>query len=117
MARPDVRTLEGFSELVRDAMDGLPEWLAPYLAELSIQVDEVGPSGEEDLYGVFDGASLEVDGYAELPPVITVFRRALVEDFGDDPPELERQVQITVAHELAHLFGFSEAQLDALGYG
>ncbi len=117
MAGPDVATLEGFAELVRDAMDALPEWLAPYLAELSIQVDEVGPLGEEDLYGVFDGSSLEVDGVAELPPVITVYRRALVEDFGDDRRELERQVQITVAHELAHLFGFSEAQLDVLGYG
>jgi predicted Zn-dependent protease with MMP-like domain len=116
MARRDIATVEGFSELVRDAVDALPEWLAPYLAELSIQVDEAGPAGEEDLYGVFDGAPLEVDGYGELPPVITIYRRALVEDFGDDEAELERQVQITVAHELAHLFGFSEAQLEALGY-
>lgn len=117
MREPDIETLEGFSDLVRDAMDALPEWLAPYLARLSIQVDEVGTAGEEDLYGLFDGPDLSVDGIAELPPVITIYRRALVSDFGDDHSELVRQVQITVAHELAHLFGFSEAQLDALGYG
>jgi len=30
---------------------------------------------------------------------------------------LRREVQITVAHELAHLFGFGEERLDELGYG
>ena len=49
--------------------------------------------------------------------MITLFRVPLVEDFGDDLDELRREVQITVAHELAHLFGFDEKRIDELGYG
>ena len=108
---PDV-----FEGLVRDALDSLPAWLAPYLARISVQIDERPPAGEEDTYALFDGPALGDDPVGRLPPVITLFRRPLVEDFGHDPAELRREVQITVAHELAHLFGFDERQLDELGY-
>jgi predicted Zn-dependent protease with MMP-like domain len=106
-----------FEELVRDALDALPGWLAPYLARISVQIDERPPQGYEDTYALFDGPELGDDPVGQLPPVITLFRRPLIEDFGADPDELRREVQITVAHELAHLFGFGEERLDELGYG
>jgi predicted Zn-dependent protease with MMP-like domain len=105
-----------FELLVRDALDALPDWLAPYLARISVQVDERPPRGYEDTYALFDGPALGDDPVGQLPPVITLFRRPLVEDFGHDPDELRHEVQITVAHELAHLFGFGEDRLDELGY-
>jgi len=108
---------EAFERLVQEALDALPAWLAPYLARISVQIDERPPRGEEDTYALFDGPALGDDPVGHLPPVITLFRRPLVEDFGDDPAELRREVQITVAHELAHLFGFGEDRLDELGYG
>jgi len=40
---------------VRDALDALPAWLAPYLARLSVQIDERPPPGEENAYALFDG--------------------------------------------------------------
>ncbi len=106
-----------FEELVRDALDALPGWLAPYLARISVQIDERPPRGYEDTYALFDGPALGDDPVGQLPPVITLFRRPLEEDFGDDPAELRREVQITVAHELAHLFGFGEERISELGYG
>ena len=109
---PDV-----FENLVRDALDSLPGWLAPYLARISVQIDERPPRGEEDTYALFDGPALGDDPVGQLPPVITLFRLPLVDDFGHDPALLRREVQITVAHELAHLFGFGEERLDELGYG
>jgi predicted Zn-dependent protease with MMP-like domain len=105
-----------FETLVRDALDAFPDWLAPYLARVSVQIEERPPRGEEDTYALFDGPALGDDPVGQLPPVITLFRRPLVEDFADDPEELRREVQITVAHELAHLFGFGEERLDELGY-
>ena len=104
-------------QLVRDALDDFPDWLAPYLARISVQIEERPPRGEGDVYALFDGPALGDDPVGQLPPVITLFRRPLVEDFGHDPAELRREVQITVAHELAHLFGFGEERLDELGYG
>ena len=105
-----------FEQLVADAMDALPGWLAPYLDGVAIQVADAPPAGDRDLYGLYEGIPLGEDPTGALPPVITVFRRPLVEDFGDDAEELRREVQITVAHELAHHFGFDERRLDELGY-
>ncbi len=114
---PGVSSPEAFESLVRDALDSLPGWLAPYLARISVQIDERPPPGEGDVYAFFDGPALGDDPVGQLPPVITLFRRPLVDDFGHDPAVLRREVQITVAHELAHLFGFGEERLDELGYG
>jgi predicted Zn-dependent protease with MMP-like domain len=106
-----------FEQLVADALDALPQWLAPYLAEIAVVVEDEPPPGEDDLYGLYEGPELGDDPTGQPPGVITLFRRPLVEDFGDDPRALRREIAITVAHELAHRFGFDEAALDDLGYG
>ena len=46
---------------------------------------------------------------------MVIYRRPLLEAF-PDPAELERQIRITVLHELAHYFGIDEDRLDELGY-
>jgi predicted Zn-dependent protease with MMP-like domain len=51
-----------------------------------------------------------------LPARISIYRQPLLEDFGDDPAALEREIRITVLHELAHYFGIDEDRLDELGY-
>ena len=51
-----------------------------------------------------------------MPAKVSIYRRPLVEDFGDDPAELEHEIRVTVLHELAHYFGFDEDRLDELGY-
>ncbi len=56
------------------------------------------------------------DWAGELPDRIRIFRRPLVEEFGDDPAVLEDEIRITVLHELAHYFGIDEDRLDELGY-
>ena len=50
-----------------------------------------------------------------LPAKITIFRLPLEESFSD-PRELEREIRITVLHELAHYFGIDEGRLEELGY-
>jgi predicted Zn-dependent protease with MMP-like domain len=64
---------------------------------------------EPNLLGLFEEAPY-------LPAKVTIYRRPLEEDFGDDPEELEQEIRITVLHELAHYFGIDEARLDELGY-
>ncbi len=64
---------------------------------------------EPDLYGLFREEPW-------LPAKISIYRRPLVEDFGDDPAELEHEIRVTVLHELAHYFGIDEDRLDELGY-
>ena len=55
------------------------------------------------------------DRRASLPDRITIFRLPLEEEFAD-PEELEREIRITVLHELGHYFGLDEDRLAELGY-
>jgi predicted Zn-dependent protease with MMP-like domain len=73
---------------------------------------------ERGLYGLYEGVPLTERGIdAPLEPDrITIFRHTLEQDFRD-PAELEREISITVLHELAHYFGIDEERLDDLGYG
>jgi len=98
-----------FEEHVRAALDSLPPELARGLENVAVVVEDRNPD-EPDLYGLFDEPPY-------LPARITIYRRPLLEDFGDDPAELEREIRITVLHELAHYFGIDESRLDELGYG
>jgi hypothetical protein len=55
------------------------------------------------------------DWAGAIPDRIRIFRLPLVESF-PDPAELEREIRITVLHELAHYFGLDEDRLDELGF-
>ena len=97
-----------FEDHVRAALDSLPPELARGLENVAVVVEEQNPE-EPDLYGLFDEPPY-------LPARIAIYRRQLVEDFGDDPAALEHEIRVTVLHELAHYFGIDEDRLDELGY-
>jgi predicted Zn-dependent protease with MMP-like domain len=97
-----------FEEHVRAALDMLPPELAAGLENVAVVVEEQNAE-EPDLYGLFDEQPY-------MPAKISIYRRPLVEDFGDDPARLQEEIRITVLHELAHYFGIDEERLDELGY-
>ena len=97
-----------FEDHVRAALDSLPPELARKLENVAVVVEEQNAE-EPDIYGLFDEPEY-------LPARISIYRRPLVEDFGDDPVALEREIRVTVLHELAHYFGIDEDRLDELGY-
>ena len=75
--------------------------------------DDPGPEdehpGDPDLYGLWEA-------HDYLPDKITIFRGPLLRSF-PDPADLEREIRVTVLHELAHYFGIDEERLEELGYG
>jgi predicted Zn-dependent protease with MMP-like domain len=97
-----------FEEHVRRALDSLPAELQARLENLAVVVDEADPD-DPDLFGLWES-------HPYLPDKITIFRRPLQKAF-PDPADLEREIRVTVLHELAHYFGIDEARLDELGYG
>jgi predicted Zn-dependent protease with MMP-like domain len=97
-----------FEEHVRRALDSLPPDVARALKNVAVVVEDENPD-DPDLLGLF-----EEEPY--LPAKVTIYRLPLVESF-PEPQELEREIRITVLHELAHYFGIDEARLDELGYG
>jgi predicted Zn-dependent protease with MMP-like domain len=105
-----------FDDAVRHALDSLPAEFARALENVAVVVRDEDPD-DPDLYGVYEGVPLpeRSGGPPAEPDTITIFRRPLVESF-DDPDELEREIRITVLHELAHYFGLDESRLGELGY-
>jgi predicted Zn-dependent protease with MMP-like domain len=99
----------GFDERVRAALESLPPDLAAKLENVAVVVEDENVA-DPDLLGLFETAPY-------MPQKVTVYRRPLEEDFGHDRKELERQIRITVLHELAHYFGLDEERLAELGYG
>ena len=97
-----------FEEHVRRALDSLPPELARRLENVAVVVEDENPD-DPDLLGLFEELPY-------MPAKVTIYRLPLVESF-PEPEELEREIRITVLHELAHYFGIDEERLDELGYG
>jgi predicted Zn-dependent protease with MMP-like domain len=101
--------MDPFETHVRRALDSLPPRVAAKLENVAVVVEEENPD-DPDLFGLFEQPEW-------LPARISVYRRPLQEEFGDDAAVLEEEIRITVLHELAHYFGIDEGRLDELGYG
>ena len=103
---------EDFEELVRDALDDLPELLRVLVENHNVAVVISDGGRRAGAYGLYHGDGATRD---EVPDRIVVYRDTLRRDFGHDPDLLREQVTITVRHELAHHIGFDELGVRDLG--
>jgi predicted Zn-dependent protease with MMP-like domain len=101
---------DDFEELVRDALDELPDLLQNALAHVAVVISDGGRRA--GAYGLYQGggAHRHADGDR-----IVIFRDTLRRDFGADPDLLHEQVVRVVRHELAHHVGFDEMGVGELG--
>jgi predicted Zn-dependent protease with MMP-like domain len=96
-----------FEAHVRRALDSLPPEVARWLENVAVVVEDENPD-DPDLLGLFQEQPY-------MPAKVTIYRLPLEESF-PDARELEREIRITVLHELAHYFGIEEGRLEELGY-
>jgi predicted Zn-dependent protease with MMP-like domain len=98
-----------FEELVRDALDDLPDLLRNALTHVAVVISDGGR--RHSAYGLYqgDGATRE-----DAHDRIVIFRDTLRRDFGHDGDLLRDQVTRTVRHELAHHVGFDELGVSRL---
>jgi predicted Zn-dependent protease with MMP-like domain len=102
---------EDFAELVRDALDDLPDLLRVALERnVAVVISDGGRRARA--YGLYHGDGAHRD---DVPDRIVIYRDTLRRDFGHDPELLRTQVTITVRHELAHHIGFDELGVRDLG--
>ncbi len=106
----DPRNPADFEELVRQALDDLPDLLLRSLDHVAVVISDKGR--RHRAYGVYQGDTAARDDY---PDRIVIFRDTLLRDFGHDPDELRAQVTRTVRHELAHHLGADELGVRELG--
>jgi predicted Zn-dependent protease with MMP-like domain len=100
---------EDFEELVRDALDDLPDLLRNALRHVAVVISDGGRRA--GAYGLYQGDTAVRDNTHDR---IVVFRDTLRRDFGHDPDLLRDQVTRTVRHELAHHVGFDELGVSRL---
>jgi predicted Zn-dependent protease with MMP-like domain len=103
---------DDFEELVRDALDDLPDLLRALVENHNVAVVISDGGRRAHAYGLYQGDGASRD---DVPDRIVVFRDTLRRDFGHDPQRLREQVTITVRHELAHHIGFDELGVRDLG--
>lgn len=112
---------DDFNATVQRAVKRLPAWVHEALDNVELLVLDV-PEPDMDpeglgLLGLYVGVPLPERGeyLAELPDVVYLFREPHLE-LGLEGFELEQEIEKTLVHELAHYFGFDDAELEALGY-
>jgi predicted Zn-dependent protease with MMP-like domain len=100
---------DDFEELVRDALDDLPDLLRNALGHVAVVISDGGR--RQGAYGLYQGDGATRDNTHDR---IVIFRDTLRRDFGGDPDLLRDQVTRTVRHELAHHVGFDELGVSRL---
>jgi predicted Zn-dependent protease with MMP-like domain len=100
-----------FEELVREALDDLPDILRAALdRNVAVLISDDGR--RHRAYGLYQGDTIARDTTQDR---IVIFRDTLLRDFGHDADELRAQVLRTVRHELAHHLGADELGVRELG--
>jgi predicted Zn-dependent protease with MMP-like domain len=103
---------DDFEELVRDALDDLPDLLRNLVENHNVAVVISDGGRRRGAYGLYHGDGASRD---DVPDRIVIYRDTLRRDFGHDPDLLRDQVTRTVRHELAHHIGFDELGVRDLG--
>ncbi|MQA77927.1 MAG: hypothetical protein GEV10_05505 [Streptosporangiales bacterium] len=109
-------TREEFEELVRDALDGIPQEFAEMMDNVAVVVEDDPP--QDGLLGLYQGVPLTERGdwYAGvLPDRISIYRRPICA-ISSSPEEVAEEVKVTIVHEIAHHFGIDDEQLHKLGW-
>jgi len=121
---PFAVTDDEFDRTVEETLARLPGMFRRAIAHMRI-VREPTPAPElaeaapldtpPDALGLFVGATIhDVDGEAELPATIYLFRRNL-ERSVPDAAALAEEVRITLLHEIGHALGLDEDEVAAMG--
>jgi predicted Zn-dependent protease with MMP-like domain len=104
---------EAFEQLVREALDDLPDEIRRLMSNVAVTVEDEPPPGQ-NLLGLYQGVPWGKRGpyYAgALPDKITIYRGPIERMTGRDPERLRLQLRRTVFHEIAHHFGISDQRL------
>jgi len=116
-----------FDKIVQRAIRRIPDEIRQHLDNILITVQqwpdpellaEMGYPPDEPLLGVYWGVPLNERTVGDpplYPDTIYIYKEPL-EEMCETREELEEEIEITVAHEVAHFLGMSEERLAELGY-
>lgn len=119
--------LAAFEAMAQAALDGLPEVYAEAARTLAIRVEDFAPEtmlaememeNPFELTGLYEGIPLTEKSVMDQPmgpDTIWLFRRPLLDEWADrGNVSLGELVTHVLVHELAHHFGWSDADIAAI---
>ena len=120
-------TRREFEELVRQALEEVPDEFLPYLENLAVEIEDM-PSARDCqeaeiddprwLLGLYHGTPLtqqSVEQPYQWPERISIYRKN-IQRVCRTRREIVDQIRTTVLHEIGHHFGLDEDDLEELGY-
>jgi predicted Zn-dependent protease with MMP-like domain len=120
---PDAAAIERLAEA---AVARLPAQFREHLANVVLRIedfaddkvlDEMGIEDPFELSGLYRGRPMsEQTSWAsgELPPMIHLYRRPLLDEWVETGVALEDLITHVIVHEIGHHFGFSDADMHRL---
>jgi predicted Zn-dependent protease with MMP-like domain len=120
---PDAAAIERLAEA---AIARLPEEFRRHLGNVVLRIEdyaddevleELGIEDAFELTGLYSGRSLDKqDSWTsgELPPMIHLYRRPLLDEWAETGVSLEALITHVIIHEIGHHFGFSDADMHAI---
>lgn len=120
---PDAAAIETLAEA---AIAALPELFRQHLANVVLRIeefaeervlDQLGIEDPFELSGLYTGRPLNEESNwvsGELPPMIYLYRRPLLDEWVETGVALEALITHVIVHEVGHHFGFSDADMHRL---
>ena len=120
---PDAAEIERLAEA---AIARLPDAFRRHLANVVLRVEdfaddsvlaELDIEDPFDLTGLYSGRSMREEtswASGELPPMIHLYRRPLLDEWAATGVGLEALITHVIVHEAGHHFGFSDAEMHAI---
>jgi len=120
---PDAAAIERLAER---AIARLPAQFRRHLANVVLRIedfaddsvlDEMGIEDPFELSGLYSGRPVSEESSwvsGELPPMIHLYRRPLLDEWVETGVALEDLITHVIVHEIGHHFGFSDADMHRL---
>jgi predicted Zn-dependent protease with MMP-like domain len=115
-----------FERLAEAAIARMPEHFRRHLEGVVLRIDdfadedvlaELGIEDPFELTGLYTGRPIGEQSSllsGELPAMIHLFRRPLLDEWAETGVSLEALVSHVIVHEAGHHFGFSDADMHAI---
>lgn len=119
-------TAAAIEDLARRAVQRLPRMFRDHLADVVIRVEEfaddetlrgMGLDDPWELTGLYHGhpvSERSIWSAGDLPPIISLFRCPLLNEWIETDVTLEDLVTHVIVHEVGHHFGLSDADMQEL---
>lgn len=122
MTKKNRVSAERFQAMAEAELAAIPKPLRDLLVNVSIEVRSAPGLEAQDLdedpdelLGLYTGPTrqemLNADAHGSLPAKVYLYQRNL-EDIASTPAKLKKELRLTLRHELAHHFGFDDADLE-----